>query len=291
MVRKLSLLLLVLVASSPVWGIDASRYKVEVIVFETLDHEALQDELWPANPGEPSLAGAVDLEGAGASAIADFRCLQQGQNCQRLGQSAGEPRDANQQAFFHLLPAAQYQLNGVVASLEGSGRYRLLIHIAWQQPALTRTHSLAVRLAGGWPRAAAVNFGSQSGLASQFNDGSFVDGSFRLYRGRYLHVLADLMLYRSQPTMSPPKEQSRTFSDAQQVSQTPPPLSRFRLSEHRRMRSRELHYLDHPLFGLVVQITPYLDPRSSPLAPADGKLGNEGVQSGSAASRKPDQSR
>jgi hypothetical protein len=30
-----------------------------------------------------------------------------------------------------------------------------------------------------------------------------------------------------------------------------------KMAEHRRMRSKELHYLDHPLFGLVVIITPY----------------------------------
>ena len=29
------------------------------------------------------------------------------------------------------------------------------------------------------------------------------------------------------------------------------------LRQHRRMRSNELHYIDHPLFGLLVRITPY----------------------------------
>ena len=31
----------------------------------------------------------------------------------------------------------------------------------------------------------------------------------------------------------------------------------FRLTQTRRMRSGELHYLDHPLFGLLVQVRPY----------------------------------
>ena len=32
------------------------------------------------------------------------------------------------------------------------------------------------------------------------------------------------------------------------------------LNESRKMRSREIHYLDHPLFGLLVKVSPYLKP-------------------------------
>ncbi|MCK4708648.1 MAG: hypothetical protein KAU21_08530 [Gammaproteobacteria bacterium] len=36
-----------------------------------------------------------------------------------------------------------------------------------------------------------------------------------------------------------------------------PPLASFRLQDHRRMRSKELHYIDHPLFGIIVKAMPY----------------------------------
>lgn len=271
--RKLSLLLLVLGVSFPAWSRDTSRYKVEVVVFESLDQSVLQSEFWPADPGVPSVAGALELEGAETDTIADYRCRQQSQNCQHLGPSIGEPRDANQQEFY-LLPAAQHDLNGVVKSLEASGRYRPLAHIAWQQPALTRRRAIAVRIMGGWPRAAALSVRGRSSPASHHANGSFVDGSLRLYRGRYLHVLADFVFYRSQAPQFPAEAQQQAFFDGGQ--QVTPKPTRFRLSEHRRMRSRELHYLDHPLFGLVVQVTPYLDPQSPPLAPADSKLKNDG---------------
>ena len=41
------------------------------------------------------------------------------------------------------------------------------------------------------------------------------------------------------------------------------------------MRSGELHYLDHPLFGLLVQVTPYHESESSVLAPEDDEPQNE----------------
>ena len=37
-----------------------------------------------------------------------------------------------------------------------------------------------------------------------------------------------------------------------------------RLRESRRMRSKELHFLDHPLFGMLVLITPYEIPEAAP---------------------------
>ena len=32
------------------------------------------------------------------------------------------------------------------------------------------------------------------------------------------------------------------------------------IDESRRMRSNELHYLDHPLFGMIIKVTPYEAP-------------------------------
>ena len=34
-------------------------------------------------------------------------------------------------------------------------------------------------------------------------------------------------------------------------------LNNHRLREHRRMRSKNLHYLDSPEFGMLILITPY----------------------------------
>ena len=37
-------------------------------------------------------------------------------------------------------------------------------------------------------------------------------------------------------------------------------LNNHRLDEHRRMRSKNLHYLDNPEFGMLILITPYEAP-------------------------------
>ena len=59
---------------------------------------------------------------------------------------------------------------------------------------------------------------------------SDVFGTVRMSRTRFLHLELDLLLRND--------EQS------------------FRLTNHRRMRSNELNYIDHPLFGVLVIATP-----------------------------------
>lgn len=69
-----------------------------------------------------------------------------------------------------------------------------------------------------------------------------------------------------------------TDGDAEKLSmvsdstaQAPKPIARYltvKMDKPRRMRSRELHYLDHPLFGLLIRITPYRLPSPVVVEPA-----------------------
>jgi hypothetical protein len=71
-------------------------------------------------------------------------------------------------------------------------------------------------------------------------------------RARYLHLWADL-----------------TYTTRIATADNPTPtLQRFRMKQHRRMRSGEIHYLDHPMFGVVVLATPYEPPKPPAPTPA-----------------------
>ncbi|MGB0713149.1 MAG: CsiV family protein [Gammaproteobacteria bacterium] len=99
-----------------------------------------------------------------------------------------------------------------------------------------------------------------------------LDGTVRVVLGRYLHVYADLVLrrqmpenYSSESLIAPP---TATPEDAPIVSEggTAPSITGssfqgpgvrlhgFRMTTQRRMRSSELHYIDHPLMGILVII-------------------------------------
>jgi len=73
-----------------------------------------------------------------------------------------------------------------------------------------------------------------------------VEGTVRVAVERYLHLYLDLKLVDTTLTLN------ADFSDYD--------LPEFRLNQHRRMRSKELHYFDHPKFGVIALITPYVPP-------------------------------
>lgn len=80
---------------------------------------------------------------------------------------------------------------------------------------------------GGWFQN--VSTGRNPEIRINTADGR-VDGTIRVDRSRYLHFKPNLLLTRNG--------------------------AQYQLKQSRRMRSQELHYLDHPLFGILVYAKP-----------------------------------
>lgn len=151
------------------------------------------------------------------------------------GAGSGPGKDARLQT----LPPEQYRLHAEAKRLGEDGNYTVLRHIGWRQPGLARDEALAVRLQGA---SSATATGSLPGA-------QLLDGTVRLVLSRYLHLEADL-LYR--PETAAAAESHSFFASAERAEA---PV--YRLQESRRMRSKEVHYLDHPMFGVIALVTPY----------------------------------
>lgn len=135
-------------------------------------------------------------------------------------------------------------LSANAQSMASSGRYRVLRHFAWQQAGLAAADAIAIR----------VNLGSAFDIYlpddlspyEEFIPGSgeprperqrearttTVNGTIKVRLGRFLHM-ENLLVYTDGETGKS-----------------------YRLSESRKMRSRELHYIDNPRFGLLTRIVP-----------------------------------
>jgi hypothetical protein len=114
-------------------------------------------------------------------------------------------------------------------------------------------------------------------------------GTVRLSVARYLHLDADL-IYRlpvtqkaaipipdldlwydhPYPTLHDPQGPAYVLKEWQA-------LRGFRLEESRRMRSKEIHYLDNPFFGVVVLVTPVELPEPEPETPDDPAAADKGT--------------
>ena len=276
--KPLWFLVLLLTGTLPTWAGAARSYTVEAVIFEHLDQARLHGEIWPEEPGAPILTEAIELTPSWQPSTAHTACRPTDLACDKLGQVLDSTLTARHQAFQRL-PAREYRLTDVVQRLEDSRRYRAFFHIAWRQPGLSKNQARAVHLQGS-PANPPARSGSSTPMPHTQGVPGYVEGTLRLYRGHYLHVMADLVFHRIPPALEFSSRERRRAETAprawniernnpahSQPTSLQPQPTRFRLREHRRLRAGDLHYFDNPVFGLLLQVTPYEVIRAPTSAP------------------------
>ena len=132
------------------------------------------------------------------------------------------------------LPEKAYRLIAERNALGRSSQYRPIAYFAWRQEVLDRQQAIPMQLPD-----------------REYDSGkTYVDGSVRVAVERYLHLYLDLQLH--------------TPVNNEQLELLEYDIPEFRLTEHRRMRSKEIHYFDNPRFGVIALITRYEPPQQEP---------------------------
>jgi hypothetical protein len=106
--------------------------------------------------------------------------------------------------------------------------------------------------------------------AKQQHQGLYeLEGKITIALSRYLHTYTDLVLRR--PRLTVDSKQRNVAQDRYLAAYSADTriLNNHRLKEHRRMRSKNLHYLDNPEFALLILITPYEVPEDFEEAPIE----------------------
>lgn len=153
--------------------------------------------------------------------------------------------DGNSPEGFSLLPQTDRSLNSQAATLARSGSYTLLYHQAWRQMIYGRKTNIAI--SGG------KSFGGHQEL----------EGSIALNVGQYLKIQTNLWLTQFVPagtnlTEVWPELPSLPNGFAESEKNSNYLIKRIvKVSQERSMRSNEIHYIDHPLLGIIVKIVPY----------------------------------
>ncbi len=153
----------------------------------------------------------------------------------------------SQESFaFRAVADTERNLAGAAQSIRRSKDYRMLLHQSWTQPIAAQ--STAILLQGG----------------DQFGDQFELEGTLAVRRSRFLHVATDLWLTRFETTGSgqgrfqdhPMAEAYPALMLAADRGQNHEPGYRYHMAQQRRLRSNEVHYLDHPQFGIIIEIRP-----------------------------------
>ena len=225
--KNFALLLLCLASIPPVQAQNETRtryYDVELIVFERNDAAAAEREFWPAVTQRPG--SGVSLAGSG----------------------------------FLPLGYGQRVLNGVYSTLARSPAYTPLAHISWRQPGLSAARARAVRIRAGQAFELSVEASEATPAPPKSGQLYPLEGTVKVVLGRYLHVYADLLLRRRMPEGFAGENQiggrvmETPLDDGAGFQGPALHVHEFQLRQHRRMRSGEMHYLDHPMMGMIVII-------------------------------------
>lgn len=183
-------------------------------------------------------------------------------NLEDLPKRLEEATDLAHEPFI-LLPDSYFRLSNLDRRIDRSLDMRLLSHVAWRQPVIS----------GGPIRPVLIQTGKQYGLAFE------VEGMLALRKNRYLHVGTDLVYSTfkrklvneginweifgpERGTVSIDSYEYANgetgnfnmFADDSSAFETELTAA---FKQTRRIREDELHYLDHPLFGILVQVSPY----------------------------------
>ena len=145
-------------------------------------------------------------------------------------------------------------LESILRSLRRSSRYAVLGSYSWIQPIDNKKTPIMIQ------------------AGDRYDDRFELEGILAFNRSRYLHVTTDLWytVFENRGTGAAAQgadviatldaEMLSGYEDLTAVEQRRgqyAPARTHRMSQSRRMRSSEVHYLDHPLFGVIIRVNRY----------------------------------
>lgn len=239
--KRLAPLLMLLVAL-PSWA--QRQFDVEVIIFKRNVNAERLDESWPEsltpisyrNTGTLSSAGYLSANGVS------------------------------------LLPHSMYQLNRQEQHLRNHAGFQVLLHTAWRQGDNGPSSAPSFHLLAG--KDFSTLYGpdgrelTSSSIASSQPLMEF-EGKLQIYVQHYLFANAEFDLKEPSTRKVELEETIAAYNAAndntattqlgnlraiQSTSETERFLKSYRLDQKRKMKSEEIHYFDHPLMGMVVQV-------------------------------------
>lgn len=237
-------------------------YQVEIILFQQRPEDNV-NEVWPTFPDLSRVPEALRLQRPGPtrSGVMDARTLAPLEDIPLPWPLVD--RDEGEELPLVILPQELLTLSEQAERIANSRGRSVLLHTGWNMPVAAEDDQDLIRIHTG----------------TRYGDHYEVDGTLGIHVGRFLHVETDIYQTRYElvdeplPLLSgdglplsldpdhidrPPWQHSELApSPTFRSGPTAVPVESAHFNETRRMRSNELHYIDHPQLGLVIRFTPY----------------------------------
>lgn len=225
------LILAILLLSSSTYSAYATDtgYEVELIIFEVNDSRQLESEDWSYND---MLNNAKDIT---------------------------LTQNTKQDSEFMELDWQNAKLTDSLERIKSNSKYNILVTKRWKQTGLDREKAYAIDITSIQESVTEINHNTETDnpgslaventlLATKnmaFDNTSniakpaYIQGRVKLIMSRYLHFEVNLNYFQWQKNSEEPGYKS------------------YPIVSERRMKSRETHYIDHPMVGIIVLATPY----------------------------------
>ena len=205
---------------------DRREYDIEIIIFEDAHARYLNSESWNQDTPDET----ESLTGISANNKPD-------ENLKKIA-----VKETNKLPHEPLKANILY---GEYKNIKHSSQYNVLFYSAWRQAGLDKANAFEID----------INDLINKHKSKSANS---ISGNVKIVLARYLHFYADLNYQRpivnnevSTDTIDANVDASAQTTETDLISKQSYPMQM-----HRRMRSKELHYIDHPLVGLLIQINP-----------------------------------
>lgn len=219
------------------------RYEVEVIVFAHRDFDPTEERFDQAPSGFGQTATLREAPSFDETAFAAPAIPA----TPPLAQPPVEPSPLELAAAARAealsvrpLRPEELKLGTEYRKLRALAAYQPLVHVGWVQPGLPEADSMPVDLA-------------TLGVINP-------RGTVRVHLARFLHITLDLTYQGTGPATA----EAAAGDGLDEITLAP----QYRLKTTRSARSTELHYFDHPAFGVLVRITPVTTQDGSGRRPA-----------------------
>ena len=266
------LLLLILSTLIPTYAqSDIREYDIEIIIFEDTTDKYIDSEKWSAltkihdkdiNSNEPDQSinaehdittnintVVVDDTEYYDESLIDQQIANDSMDDELVTFSELPAEYPDENSVINITEIQSSLLNEEVEKLSKSSRYKILTHKAWRQTGLDKKTVISVPV-----DSTIYNIKKPDEINPEisldfyddyqhFNNQSVVKGDIKIELARYLHVYTDL-IYQKQVSQVSPLDNEANISKS------------FTVKAHRRMRSKEIHYIDHPLIGILVMAMP-----------------------------------
>ncbi|MBT7444152.1 MAG: hypothetical protein HN790_09340 [Methylococcales bacterium] len=208
-------------------------YSVEILIFENLDPAHLQSETWPTEPGTPdynNTVNRINIETTGAQAF-------DSKPYTILGNS---------------------NLSAHANSLRRMSNFNPIFQKSWRFPVQKLRQSKTAQYERIYLEVPSDTTDAQR--ISAFGDSPIsappkLEGTIEITIGRLLHVTSD-WLYRRLVKVPLATSFDSPINNAS-TPQFTTSTQTLHIKTHRGMRSKKLHYIDHPAVGMLVIFTPY----------------------------------